>query len=133
MATWVRPAVGPLTSPFGPRWGRNHNGIDIGGGVGSTVVAARAGTVVGVINGCHPTSSWGCGGGFGNYVTVAHAGGMATIYAHLSSVSVFIGQQLGPGERIGGIGNSGNSYGPHLHFEVRDAGVPRNPCSYVAC
>jgi murein DD-endopeptidase MepM/ murein hydrolase activator NlpD len=131
--TWVRPAVGPLTSPFGPRWGRNHNGIDIGGGVGSTVVAARPGTVVGVINRCHPTSSWGCGGGFGNYVTVAHTGGMATIYAHLSSVSVHAGQQLGAGQRIGGIGNSGNSYGPHLHFEIREAGVPRNPCNYIAC
>jgi murein DD-endopeptidase MepM/ murein hydrolase activator NlpD len=131
--TWVRPAVGPLTSPFGPRWGRNHNGIDIGGGVGSAVVAARPGTVVGVINRCHPTSSWGCGGGFGNYVTVAHTGGMATIYAHLSSVSVSAGQQLGAGQRIGGIGNSGNSYGPHLHFEIREAGVPRNPCNYVAC
>ncbi|MFO7776902.1 MAG: peptidoglycan DD-metalloendopeptidase family protein [Nitriliruptoraceae bacterium] len=132
-AAWVRPAAGPLTSPFGPRWGRNHNGIDIGAGVGSTVVAARGGTVVGVINGCHPTSSWGCGGGFGNYVTVAHTGGIATIYAHLSSVSVSVGQQLGAGQRIGGIGNSGNSYGPHLHFEVREAGVPRNPCNYVAC
>jgi murein DD-endopeptidase MepM/ murein hydrolase activator NlpD len=131
--TWIRPAVGPLTSPFGPRWGRNHNGIDIGGGVGSAVVAARPGTVVGVINRCHPTSSWGCGGGFGNYVTVAHTGGMATIYAHLSSVSVYAGQQLGAGQRIGGIGNSGNSYGPHLHFEIREAGVPRNPCNYVAC
>jgi murein DD-endopeptidase MepM/ murein hydrolase activator NlpD len=131
--TWVRPAAGPLTSPFGPRWGRNHNGVDIGGAVGSTVVASRPGTVVSVIAGCHPTSSWGCGGGFGNYVTIAHSGGMATIYAHLASSSVHVGQQVGAGQTVGGIGNSGNSYGPHLHFEVREAGVPRNPCNYIAC
>jgi murein DD-endopeptidase MepM/ murein hydrolase activator NlpD len=46
---------------------------------------------------------------------------------------VYAGQQLGAGQRIGGIGNSGNSYGPHLHFEIREAGVPRNPCNYIAC
>jgi murein DD-endopeptidase MepM/ murein hydrolase activator NlpD len=97
------------------------------------VVASQAGVVVHVTNSCGPISSWGCGGGFGNYVTVSHAGGMATIYAHLSSVSVGLGQQVGAGQAIGAVGNSGNSYGPHLHFEVRDAGVPKNPCSYINC
>lgn len=130
---WVRPAPGPLTSPFGPRWGRNHNGVDIGGGEGTAIVASRPGTVVTAISSCHPTSSWGCGGGFGNYVTVAHASGMATIYAHLASVSVGAGQQVEAGQVLGTMGNSGNSYGRHVHFEVREAGVPRNPCAYIAC
>ena len=130
---WVRPTAGPLTSPFGPRWGRNHNGVDLGGGMGATVVAARDGTVVSVVTSCHPSSSWGCGGGFGNYVTIAHAGGMATIYAHLASVSVSVGQQVSAGQGVGGVGNSGNSYGPHLHFETREAGQPLNPCGFINC
>ena len=130
---WVRPAPGPLTSPFGPRWGRNHNGVDIGGGEGTAIVASRPGTVVTAISSCHPNSSWGCGGGFGNYVTIAHASGMATIYAHLASVSVGAGQRVESGQVLGTMGNSGNSYGRHLHFEVREAGVPRNPCAYIAC
>ena len=131
--SWLRPASGPLTSPFGPRWGRNHNGVDIGGGEGSPIVASRAGTVVTAVTSCHPHSSWGCGGGFGNYVTIVHAGGMATVYAHLATVSVGAGQQVEAGQHLGTMGNSGNSYGRHLHFEVREAGVPRNPCGYIAC
>ncbi len=130
---WLRPAPGPVTSAFGPRWGRNHNGVDIGGAEGTAIVAARPGTVVTVSNGCHPYSSWGCGGGFGNYVTVAHASGMATISAHLATVSVGAGQQVAAGQVLGTMGNSGNSYGRHLHFEVREAGVPRNPCGYITC
>ena len=130
---WARPAPGPLTSPFGPRWGRNHNGVDIGGGEGTAIVASRSGTVVTVISSCHPTNSWGCGGGFGNYVTVSHADGMATIYAHLASVSVGAGQQVEAGQVLGTMGNSGSSLGRHLHFEVREAGVPHNPCNYIAC
>lgn len=130
---WIRPTSGRLTSTFGPRWGRNHNGVDLGGGMGSAVVSARDGTVVSVVTSCHPSSSWGCGGGFGNYVTIAHAGGMATIYAHLSSVSVAVGQQVAAGQGVGGVGNSGNSYGPHLHFETREAGQPLNPCGFIGC
>ena len=130
---WLRPTSGRLTSGFGPRWGRNHNGVDIAAPIGTPVVAARAGTVVHVTNGCNPTSSWGCGGGFGNHVIVAHAGGMATVYAHLSTVATGSGQQVSAGQQLGGIGNSGSSYGAHLHFEVREAGVPRNPCGYISC
>lgn len=130
---WVRPVTGRLTSPFGPRWGRNHNGVDLAGSVGSPVIAARSGMVVTAISGCHPTSSWGCGGGFGNYITIAHNDGFATIYAHLSSLSVASGSIVSAGDQIGTVGNSGNSYGPHLHFETRQAGVPRNPCNYISC
>ena len=130
---WTRPVGGGLTSSFGPRWGRNHNGVDLTGSIGTTVVAARSGTVVHVSNGCHPTSSWSCGGGFGNYITVTHDAGLATIYAHMFSVAVGSGQQVAAGQAVGAVGNSGNSYGPHLHFEVRDGGVPRNPCGYIDC
>lgn len=130
---WMRPVTGRLTSPFGPRWGRNHNGVDLAGSVGSPVVASRSGIVVTAISGCHPTSSWGCGGGFGNYITIAHNDGFATIYAHLASLSVANGSVVQAGEEIGTVGNSGNSYGPHLHFETRQAGVPRNPCNYINC
>jgi len=131
--SWTRPVGGHVTSAYGPRWGRNHNGVDLAGSTGTTVVASRAGTVVTVIASCHPTSSFGCGGGFGNYVTVAHADGMATIYAHLSAVSVGTGQSVSAGQGVGAVGNSGSSYGAHLHFEVREAGVPRNPCGYITC
>jgi murein DD-endopeptidase MepM/ murein hydrolase activator NlpD len=105
----------------------------LAGSVGSPVVAARSGIVVTAISGCHPTSSWGCGGGFGNYITIAHNDGFATIYAHLSKLSVASGSIVSAGEQIGTVGNSGNSYGPHLHFETRQAGVPRNPCNYISC
>jgi len=130
---WVRPVSGRLTSPFGPRWGRNHNGVDLAGSVGSPIVAARSGIVITANAGCHRTSSWGCGGGFGNYITIAHNDGFATIYAHLSTLSVSSGSIVSAGEQIGTVGNSGNSYGPHLHFETRQAGVPRNPCNYISC
>ena len=130
---WLRPTSGRLTSGFGPRWGRNHNGVDIAAPIGTPVTASRAGTVVHVTNGCNPTSSWGCGGGFGNHVIIAHPGGLATVYAHLSTVATGSGQQVGAGQTIGGIGNSGSSYGAHVHFEVREAGVPRNPCGYIGC
>lgn len=130
---WQRPSAGRLTSPFGPRWGRSHNGVDLAGGFGAPVTAARDGIVVTAVPGCHPSSSWGCGGGFGNYVTVAHADGMATIYAHLSGVAVGRGAAVSAGQQLGAIGNSGNSYGSHLHFEVRERGVPRNPCGYIGC
>jgi murein DD-endopeptidase MepM/ murein hydrolase activator NlpD len=130
---WQRPSSGRISSGFGPRWGRNHNGVDIAAGVGTPVVATRGGTVVHVTSSCHPTSSWGCGGGFGNYVVVDHGDGFGSVYAHLSSVSVGSGQSVGRGGSIGQIGNSGNSYGAHLHFEIRQAGRPQNPCSYISC
>ena len=130
---WLRPSSGRLTSGFGPRWGRNHNGVDIAAPIGTPVVASAAGTVVHATNACNPTSSWGCGGGFGNHVIIAHPGGLATVYAHLSTVATGSGQQIGAGQAVGGIGNSGSSYGAHVHFEVREAGVPRNPCGYISC
>lgn len=131
--TWTRPVPGPMTSPFGPRWGRNHNGVDLGGDVGTPVAASRTGSVVMTVASCHPTNSWGCGGGFGNYVVVDHGDGYATIYAHLSAVHVGVGTVVGNGQSVGAVGNSGSSFGSHLHFEIRWAGEPQNPCSYIHC
>ena len=130
---WQRPAAGRLSSGYGPRWGRNHNGVDIAAGVGTPVVSTRGGTVVHVTSSCHPTSSWGCGGGFGNYVVVDHGDGYGSVYAHLSQVAVGAGQSVGRGGAVGQMGNSGNSYGSHLHFEIHQAGSPRDPCGYISC
>jgi murein DD-endopeptidase MepM/ murein hydrolase activator NlpD len=132
---WTRPVGGAVTSPFGPRpsLGGYHWGVDLRGDVGTPIRAARGGTVVTAIGSCHPTNSWTCGGGFGNYVVVAHADGFASVYAHQSTIAVGTGQQVSEGQVIGAVGNSGRSYGPHLHFEVYDGGERRNPCSYIGC
>jgi murein DD-endopeptidase MepM/ murein hydrolase activator NlpD len=132
---WTRPVGGAVTSPFGnrPSLGGFHWGVDLRGDVGTPVVASRGGTVVTAVGSCHPTNSWTCGGGFGNYVVVAHADGYATVYAHLSTIAVGTGQQVSEGQSVGAVGNSGRSYGPHLHFELYDQGARKNPCGYISC
>jgi len=133
--SWTRPVPGAVTSPFGPRpsLGGFHWGVDLRGDVGTPIRAARGGTVITVVSGCHPTNSWTCGGGFGNYVVIAHGDGFATVYAHKSTVAVGTGQQVSAGQTIGAVGNSGRSYGPHLHFELYDGGERKNPCGYISC
>jgi murein DD-endopeptidase MepM/ murein hydrolase activator NlpD len=118
---FVWPVSGPVVSPFGMRWGRMHEGIDIGGGTGAPVVAARAGTV----------SFAGRMGGYGNLILVDHGGGVTSAYAHLSAFSAGAGQQVGQGQRIGSIGCTGSCTGPHLHFEVRVRGAAQNPRGYL--
>jgi len=132
---WTRPVGGVVTSPFGdrPSLGGFHYGVDLRGDVGTPIRAARGGTVVTAVGSCHPTNSWTCGGGFGNYVVIAHADGFATVYAHQSTIAVGTGQQVSEGQTIGAVGNSGRSYGPHLHFELYDGGVRKNPCGYISC
>jgi len=118
---FIRPVPGPQTSGFGPRWGRMHQGIDIGAPTGTPIVAAASGVVV--------MAGWM--GGYGNAVIIDHGGGIATLYAHQSRIAVSVGQSVGQGQVIGYVGSTGNSTGPHLHFEVRVNGVPRNPNSYL--
>lgn len=113
----VWPARGPVTSEYGNRWGRLHAGIDIGGPVGSQIWAAKAGTVV--VSGSQ--------GGYGNTIVIDHGGGMTTLYAHQSRLVAGQGQRVSQGQLIGYIGNTGNSTGPHLHFETRYGGTPKNP------
>ena len=113
----------------------NHGGIDIAGAgiMGTPVVAAADGTVVATNSSC--THNWGksyscgCGGGYGNYVMISHAEGKMTVYGHLTSLTVSTGQTVSRGQVIGYVGSTGNSTGPHLHYECRLNGVRYNPMS----
>jgi murein DD-endopeptidase MepM/ murein hydrolase activator NlpD len=117
----IWPVNGPVTSPFGYRWGRLHAGIDIGVPYGTPIHAAAAGTVV--------LAAWT--GGYGNYTCIDHGGGLATCYAHQSSYAVSSGAQVSQGQVIGYVGNTGHSFGAHLHFEVRINGNPVDPLGYL--
>jgi len=117
----VRPGTGRLTSGYGSRWGRLHAGIDLAAGVGAPISAVTAGTVV----------SAGSEGGYGRAVRVQHDAHTVTLYAHLSELLVTAGQRVTPGTYLGREGSSGNSTGPHLHFEVRIDGVPVDPAPWL--
>ena len=118
---FVRPGLGRLTSSYGRRWGRLHAGIDLASGVGSPIRAVTNATVL----------SAGWEGGYGRCVRLVHNDGTVTVYAHLSSINVSKGERVSAGERIGREGNTGQSTGPHLHFEVRINGTPVNPTSWL--
>ncbi len=120
-AGFVWPVSGPVVSGFGWRWGRMHEGIDIGAGTGTPIVAVAAGTVI----------SAGWMGGYGNLVVIDHGGGVASAYAHLSSFAAGFGQRVGQGQVIGYVGCTGHCYGPHLHFEVRVNGGAVDPLGYL--
>lgn len=94
-----------------------HNGIDIAASVGTTVYAAADGQVI-------AAKSSGYNGGYGSMIIIKHNGNIQTVYAHLSSVQVSVGQYVAKGQAIGAVGNTGRSTGPHLHFEVRGAKNP---------
>jgi len=115
------PVSGPVTSGFGSRWGRMHEGIDIAVGSGTPVRAAAAGTVVYA----------GSMGGYGNVVVIDHGNGLSTAYAHNSSLGVQQGSTVGSGSVIALSGSTGHSTGPHVHFEVRVNGVPVDPLGYL--
>lgn len=119
---WPLPGHYMISSPFGD--GRNHLGIDITGhGVyGAQIVAAAYGVV---------TYAGGSGGGYGKYVEINHGDGYSTLYAHQSVIAVRSGQTVKQGQVIGYVGNSGRSYGAHLHFETRLNGMPYNPQTEV--
>ena len=117
----IWPVSGPVTSPFGYRWGRLHAGIDIGVPYGTPIHAAASGTVV--------LAGWT--GGYGNYTCIDHGGGMATCYGHQSSYAVSSGARVSQGQVIGYVGNTGHSFGAHLHFEVRINGNPVDPLGYL--
>jgi murein DD-endopeptidase MepM/ murein hydrolase activator NlpD len=115
------PVSGPVTSGFGLRWGRMHEGIDIAVAEGTPVRAAGAGTVI--------YAGWM--GGYGNLVVVDHGNGLSTAYAHNSSLGVGVGQSVTAGQVVSYSGNTGNSTGPHVHFEVRVNGSAVDPLSYL--
>lgn len=110
-----------ITSHFGPRWGRNHNGTDFALPTGSEIYAAESGEVY--------CSSY-CGG-FGNIVKIDHGNGMQTYYAHCSKLLVSPGQHVKVGDLIALSGSTGNSTGPHLHFEVIINGTNMDPMEFL--
>jgi murein DD-endopeptidase MepM/ murein hydrolase activator NlpD len=120
-AGFIWPVHGVLTSYFGWRWGRMHEGIDLAVGNGTPVVASAAGTVI--------VAGWM--GGYGNLVVVDHGNGIATAYAHNTSVTVGVGQSVAQGQLVAYSGNTGNSTGPHVHFEVRVNGAAVDPLGYL--
>lgn len=115
------PAQGSVTSEFGQRWGRMHEGIDIANGAGTPIAAAKGGTVI----------QAGPYSGYGNLVLIAHSGGFVTAYAHMESIAVSNGQSVSTGTYLGGMGCSGSCTGTHVHFEIRANGTPVDPRSYL--
>ena len=117
----IWPANGPISSGFGMRWGRLHAGVDIPLPEGTPLRAADSGRVA--------IAGWT--GGYGNYTCIQHTGSLSTCYAHQSSIGASVGQNVSQGQIIGRSGNTGNSTGPHLHFEVRQGGSPVDPMGYL--
>lgn len=107
-STVVQPVSGVLTSPYGPRDGSHHNGVDIGANLGTPIYSAAAGKVI----------SAGPASGFGQWVRVQHNDGTITVYGHVDTYLVSVGQRVAAGQQIATVGNRGQSTGPHLHFEV---------------
>ena len=116
------PLCAPVTSEYGPRWGRMHRGIDLGAPTGTPIGAARAGRVI--------FAGWQ--GGYGRLTLIRHDDGVVTAYAHMSSFSVGEGRRVERGQRIGAVGSTGNSTGPHLHLEFRVGGQAQNPRQYLS-
>lgn len=117
---YIWPVSGPVVSPFGPRWGRLHAGIDIAAPAGTPIRAIADGTIALAA----PTS------GYGNYTCINHGGGLSSCYAHLSSYAITSGS-VSQGDVIGNVGCTGHCFGDHLHFEIRVNGVPTDPMAYL--
>jgi murein DD-endopeptidase MepM/ murein hydrolase activator NlpD len=115
------PARGKITSRFGSRWGRMHQGIDIAAPTGQNIYAAKGGKVV--------FSGWR--GNYGKLVIIDHGDGLSTYYGHNSRNLVSKGDRVDKGEVIAKVGSTGRSTGPHVHFEVRINGQPVNPLKWT--
>jgi murein DD-endopeptidase MepM/ murein hydrolase activator NlpD len=118
---YVWPVQGSVVSPYGQRWGRLHAGIDIAAPAGTPIVASASGRVIYA----------GSMSGYGLLVVIQHAGGIATAYAHNSSIAVSVGQSVGQGQTIAAVGCTGSCFGDHVHFEVRVGGSPVDPMGYL--
>jgi hypothetical protein len=116
--TLAWPVPGQIGDPYGPRGNRFHAGVDIVAQSGTPVGAAASGRVT--------WAGW-LAGGWGNLVVVAHADGVRTMYAHLSSIAVRVGERVGTGDRLGTVGATGDATGPHVHLEVRLRGAAVDP------
>lgn len=118
---FIRPSRGVITSRFGYRWGRMHEGIDIAASRGTPIVASDSGKV----------SFAGWRSGYGYCVMINHGNGYQTLYGHASKLYVKAGQYVNKGQKIAAVGSTGRSTGPHVHFEVRKNGVVKNPLKYI--
>ena len=119
--TFIMPVNGSISSYFGYRWGRLHEGIDIPASTGSPIKASDGGTVV--------LSGWYYG--YGYTVIIDHGGNLRTLYGHCSQLYVSVGESVFQGQTIAAVGNTGNSYGAHCHFEVHVGGTPVDPMGYL--
>ncbi|MQA99229.1 MAG: peptidoglycan DD-metalloendopeptidase family protein [Actinobacteria bacterium] len=119
---FIWPLNGAVTSGYGWRWGRMHNGIDIDGTSGDPIRASRAGTVF--FAGYDDN-------GYGNHVVISHGGGFSSVYAHATTVVVNGGQSVSQGQLIATVGCTGSCTGDHLHFEIRVNGSPQDPMRYL--
>ncbi len=127
---WPVPGVNSITSGYGYRWGSLHKGIDISaaGVYGKAIVAADSGRVM-----MAGWGNYGTGyGGYGNVVAIDHGGGYSTLYGHCSRVVVSTGANVKKGQVIAYVGSTGDSTGPHLHFEIRVGGVAKNPMNWFS-
>jgi murein DD-endopeptidase MepM/ murein hydrolase activator NlpD len=119
--SFMRPVNVGVYSGYGWRWGRMHYGIDLSCSVGTPIYAADGGVVT--------MSGWN--GAYGICIKINHENGYETLYAHNSANMVSVGQRVFKGQRIGSVGNTGRSTGPHCHFEIKHNGVNVNPSAYV--
>ncbi|ASO21368.1 murein DD-endopeptidase MepM/ murein hydrolase activator NlpD [Actinoalloteichus hoggarensis] len=119
---FAKPTTGTFTSGFGARWGTTHYGIDIANSIGTPIVSATSGTVINA----------GSASGFGQWVRVQADDGTITVYGHIETYSVSVGQRVAAGEQIATMGNRGQSTGPHLHFEVHVNGQKIDPQPWLA-
>ncbi|MGW0042462.1 M23 family metallopeptidase [Rhodococcus sp. NPDC003348] len=121
-ARTVQPVSGTLSSGYGARWGTHHGGIDIAAPIGTPIQAAADGEVINA----------GPASGFGQWVRIRHDDGTVTVYGHVDTYSVHVGQRVAAGQQIATVGNRGQSTGPHLHFEAWDAAGNRlNPNAWL--
>jgi murein DD-endopeptidase MepM/ murein hydrolase activator NlpD len=111
-----------LTSKFGRRWNREHEGIDMAAPIGTPVLAAASGTVIYAGDQVQ---------GYGNMVVLRHNAELVTVYAHNSVLRVHIGERVTVGQEIARVGDSGRSTAPHLHFEVRRKEIPQDPMPFL--
>lgn len=119
----AKPAEGSFTSPFGPRWGTMHNGIDIANAVGTPILAVMDGTVI----------DSGPASGYGNWIRIKHDDGAISVYGHMVTLDVRVGERVTAGQKIAGMGSLGFSTGSHLHFEIHpDGNTPVDPVPWLA-
>ncbi|WP_293768577.1 M23 family metallopeptidase [uncultured Corynebacterium sp.] len=119
----ARPAEGAFTSPFGPRWGSFHYGVDIANALGTPILAVMDGTVI----------DSGPASGYGQWIRIKHEDGSVSVYGHMQTLDVSVGEHVVAGQKIAGMGSLGFSTGSHLHFEIHpDGTTPVDPAAWLA-